>query len=154
MRNTLGIGSISEGTTDAADIAKALVYDLDRLRLTRAHRKAVRAIAAALAENTERCDESAGELLEELTDIGQNYVPDYCTLGMHAGDGADFGVWPDYESVQFDGLVAHCPEGKYPSEYNPPFRYSHAVFTNDHGNQTMYRRVGVRNQWREVWSVV
>lgn len=32
--------------------------------------------------------------------------------------------------------------------------YAYALQVNDHGNATLYRRVGKRNQWREVWAVV
>lgn len=180
-RTTLPIGTISSGTLRMEDLIPALAGELDGLRLTRTERKTVREALAwdgDAADDDEVTDDegsTAGEraewLYDELTQIADSHVPDYCYFGSTDGDGAEIGVWPvselftDTHQGGYDGSIYRLKESNYPTsrfadeacdvysgaEYVPPM-FSHALRVNDHGNATLYRRSG--RTWKEVWSVV
>lgn len=167
-RKTLGIGSISEGTTIARDIAESLAHELAHLRLTRTDRAKLNELTSEFEQGERVCDDdcrsfgctcdgdedTASEILYELTDLAQSYVPDYCAIGMHHGDGADFGVWPDWDAIDIaesEGEVCKLMSGVHPSELSS-LNSTFALATNDHGNATLYRRAG--NRWVECWAVV
>lgn len=160
----LGIGSVSSGTMRPEDLIPEFLAVADGLRLSRADRQTVRDIARAEREpgyyGSDGCpggpDVDPAEDLDTLFDLLGNYVPDYCTFGAHPGDGADYGVWPVEELFEtrpaggFDGCIGRVND---PSELRHVKReYSHAVMVNDHGNVTLYRRVGRR--WVKCWSTV
>lgn len=146
---TLPIGTVSEGTLRPEDLLDTFLDAAQELRLTRHERAAVRAIAKRWQE----FDASAVDTdvvtddVTELECILSTHVPDYAYFGTLEGDGACFGVWPSFGSLDDDGIdrVADLPIAN-----------SHAPLTilqvNDHGNATLYRRAGRR--WIEVWSVV
>jgi hypothetical protein len=88
-------------------------------------------------------EEQMAYLCDELFDILNQYVPDYCYFGAHPGDGSDFGVWICDEALQedihtgtilaVDGLEEVSEklanEGRIPGM---------VLETTDHGNQTLY----------------
>ena len=96
-------------------------------------------------------DSSAGcELREVLVDLLQDFVPPYCYIGSHPGNGSDLGVWPDWDAVEMsvhDGDLVKVDAG---SEF--PEDTSQVLVVNDHGNASLYVR-GEDGQWREVWSI-
>ncbi len=68
---------------------------LESIHLNDDDSKKVQAARAELeALDALDADGVADEILWELTDLAQDYAPDNATVGMHDGDGADFGVWP------------------------------------------------------------
>lgn len=163
----LSLGTLASGTVKAEDWIDGLRYDLERIRLSKADRKIVR---EALAEydkddgGQDRIDVS--ELLDELIQVAENYLQPFCRLGTLEGDGAEFGVWADVESVQNDDEVWHAVDGRDAegmscTEYA---RYDYArkelerrataprgayvLVVSDHGNCTLYCN------GREVWGVV
>lgn len=155
---TLDIGSYSSGTMREEDLIPTFLSVADGLRLSRADRKEVNRIArAANAEDYYESDD-ASEDCQTLFDVLGNYTPDYCYFGAHPGDGADYGVWvvedlfTDTFQGSYDGCVYRLSADEDLSDVDKSYAY--ALQVNDHGNVTLYRRVGKRNQWREVWTIV
>jgi hypothetical protein len=159
---TLQIGTLSEGTLKPEDLISAFLWDLKRIRLTRAERQIVQRIAArdnmGVYETLD--DSEASDDLEELTAIIENHLPDYAYFGTLEGDGAHFGIWPAIEQAKEDAqgnprtIVTNDgpdDDGGFPAV--PKSRgLTHFLRVNDHGNCTLYRRAGTR--WIEVWAVV
>ena len=144
---TLRIGSVSSGTLRPEDLIPSFLWECNRLYLSHYERHLVRNIARAFHalpdEWSDEQVEQAGYLLEELTTFLEAHTPDYCTFGSHPGDGADFGVWPDWDALDdvFKGERADAARTDY-----------FCLELNDHGNATLYHRAG--NRWVECWSVV
>jgi len=53
----------------------------------------------ALDNTTAVCNPYVAEYLDRLTDALQAYCPPFVYFGAHPGDGADYGFWPDTESL-------------------------------------------------------
>lgn len=153
---TLQIGSYSHGTMREEDLIPTFLSMADDLRMSRADRKRVNAIARASDVDGYYDTEDAVEDCVELFDILDGYTPTYCYFGAHPGDGSDYGVWVveelfnDYTQGGYDGDVWRTGPGRM----NVPKDYGYRLDVNDHGNATLYRRLGKRNAWREVWSIV
>ena len=162
----LAIGSISTGTLRVEDILPAVLDALGDLRLTREERAVVMQARGELEQWEEFIDdpdEGAREDLETtlyvtLFDIADAHCPDYCYFGGHPGDGADIGVWPAWDSLSGDSSDPGYTGGPEGDGYVSDARdtagpgHTHALEVNDHGNATLYRRVGTR--WVECWSIV
>lgn len=173
----LPIGEFSSGTLRPEDVVPGLLYLADTVRLSRADRSLVRALAAefrAWEDRPERFpDYDPAEAWDELDNVLGSYAPPFATLGAHPGDGACFGVWPETEAASeeaarfrrgFEADVAPSREladaawrgevvcGKERNGGGPGF----ALEVNDHGNATLWERVGTsrRPRWQEAWSVV
>jgi hypothetical protein len=114
-----------------------------------------------------------------LCEIADFHCPAFCYFGAHEGDGADIGVWIDVEGLRaavLDGDVVASDLS--PSEMrdfarvldrNPDSRHTNVGvhirerwakaqkaeyfhYLNDHGNISLYRRVG--NRFLIEWEVV
>jgi len=162
---TLDLGSISAGTCKAEDIADALIWHMDELDLDTNDLNTFKRLKkefAAAVENPNGLHAwktvKALAWQDEITELAGNYTPDYCYLGMHAGDGADFGVWPDPDlfipTAQggFDGSVYRSTTATNSVDEHVPAEYTHYLAVNDHGNCTLWSRNG--DTWTECWSIV
>ena len=141
IKSTLPIGTVSEGTLRDEDLFDEFLWMAKSIRLSRDERQVVR----TLEINVPQDEEALGEAVGKLTNILENHVPDYCYFGALEGDGACFGVWVDWPSIEqarLDGEIA--TRSASINQY--------ALEVNDHGNATLYRRAGTR--WVEVWAVV
>ena len=88
---------------------------------------------------------SAGELLEVYTEQLESLCPPFVYFGTHPGDGADFGFWPDIETIQEIVNIAECDATQGISCPDDGV----IVQVSDHGNVT------VMDMERNVlWSVV
>ena len=88
---------------------------------------------------------SAGELLEVYTEQLESLCPPFVYFGTHPGDGADFGFWPDIETIQEIVNIAECDASQGISCPDDGV----IVQVSDHGNVT------VMDMERNVlWSVV
>ena len=184
-QTTLPLGTISHGTMRVQDTMPALLSALDGIRLSPEDRQtcdevqqcldtwialdelfvdAEENILTELARSAASVD--ADDLLfdletnmhETLIPLAEGYVPDYCYVGSHPGDGSDLGVWicedlfDDTTQGSYDGYCWRLRENNHPDEENIPDDMSHALAVHDHGNATLYRRSG--RQWAECWAIV
>lgn len=149
---TLSIGSISTGTLRPEDIFPELEIEARQITMSREDRHTAQRLIRefnSLPKDCQTGDDS--EILEEMFNLLNSYIPDYCYLGSTSGDGADIGVWPIEELFNnhsvggYDGCIASSREEALPE-------HTHALEVNDHGNSTLWRRSGRR--WVEVWSIV
>lgn len=163
----LELGTIIHGTMRIQDTMPALLSALDGIRLSADDRRACDDVRRSL--NTwmaESCDpDDADNILFDLeTDmhdtlipIAEQYIPDYCYIGSHPGDGADLGVWPceelldDTTQGSYDGYCWRLGENNHPTDETIPADMTHAIAVNDHGNATLYRRSG--RTWTECWAI-
>ena len=146
------IGSISTGTLNPEDLLPTFARELERHAPGHALVTAANAIQAReeypdCDDNDCACDQGscdhrviqgggASELINEIQDELQNYCPPFVTFGAHPGDGADFGFWPDMESLE-EALID--PEWTLIDGelYRIPRDEAVLVHVNDHGNVTV-----------------
>ena len=165
MQTQFDLGTISEGTLKTEDIGNNLIWHMERLDLDTNDLNTLKKLKREFSEEIERLEESEEEysekleyIFDETKEIADNYTPDYCYLGMHQGDGADFGVWPEPELFEdtrqggFDGFVFTSTIETNSVEEHVPAEYTHYLAVNDHGNCTLWSRDG--DTWTECWSVV
>lgn len=152
--NTLPLGSYSSGTMLERDLVPCFMEALRSVESRRAHaksyeyRKVINYLEGSRKKPYDKqeiaeIEEQMAYLCDELFDILNQYVPDYCYFGAHPGDGSDFGVWICDEALQedihtgtilaVDGLEEVSEklanEGRIPGM---------VLETTDHGNQTLY----------------
>ena len=140
---TLPIGEISSGTLRPEDIVPELVYLAKRVRMNREDRKRINTLERELDAIGDESQVDY-EILADLYDILDTYVPPYCYLGSHEGDGALIGVWLAQDAIDealHDGEIARNDE--------PMGQASYRLVVSDHGNMTLYTRQG-----REIWGIV
>jgi hypothetical protein len=164
-KTILPIGIYSEGTLRSQDLIDALLPELESIKLSREDREKIRGFrleydgidpdsdTTLIDGESIETDMALSDLYQDLCYMADAYTPAYCYFGSTEGDGACIGVWP---SVPEDG------DGDvYRSEDSPsaedktarPFGYWLSV--NDHGNGTLYARIGRSwARYREIWSVV
>ena len=165
MQTQFDLGTISEGTLKTEDIGTNLIWHMDRLDLDTNDLNTFKKLKKEFSEEIEHLEESEDEyseklenIFDEIKEIADNYTPDYCYLGMHQGDGADFGVWPDPDLFiptsqgGFDGFVFTSTIETNSVEEHVPAEYTHYLAVNDHGNCTLWARDG--DTWKECWSIV
>ena len=162
------LGSISTGTLRQQDLLSAFAQKLRSLESTKFYAEVgpdslelyhgselVRQAPAMLnaLDNTTPLATGAvsnpyvGEYLDWLTDALQEYCPPFVYFGTLEGDGADFGFWPDMESLDYERNYW----GEETAEWNEEHLVNHdlLVHISDHGNVT------VMDMERNVlWSVV
>jgi len=165
MQTQLQIGTISEGTLKTEDIGNNLIWHMDRLDLDTNDLNTFNKLKKEFSDEIEHLEESEEEyseklenIFDEIKEIADNYTPDYCYLGMHQGDGADFGVWPVPDlfipTTQggYDGYVFRSTIETNGVDEHVPEEYSHYLAVNDHGNCTLWSRDG--DTWKECWAIV
>ena len=131
------LGSISTGTLRTQDLLEAFHSTI-----------AASGTPPALAEDgyvDGGAQYSDGELLEVYTEQLESLCPPFVYFGTLEGDGADFGFWPDIETIQEIVNIAECDASQGISCPDDGV----IVQVSDHGNVT------VMDMERNVlWSVV
>lgn len=168
----LSPGVISEGTLKPADLIPSLLWNLKRLRLTRADRAKVRELEREFGtvENGNDDSDTLANVWADLCAVAENYLPDYCSLGGHEGDGACVGVWVNVDAALQDlgdgqlwrEVQARNRDGYFETRYqrgDGPVRESVPrgecyLVVSDHGNVSLYQSRGAKRQAREIWGVV
>jgi len=77
--------------------------------------------------------------LDSLFTALDEIAPDFCTFSAHPNDGADFGFWPDLESLEqsvVDGETIKINDlADVPANLDG---FQHVMLVTDHGNVTLY----------------
>ncbi len=149
------LGSVSHATMRPEDLIPSFLYVLGQLDRA-VHDALVEEYADVLDneeadEDSESFQEQQEYCLESLFDAMQDYAPPYAYFGANEGDGADYGFWLDWDSVEEacqDGEIFKVDAGdEWPDPLPEDAEY--VLEVTDHGNGTLYTRNHV-----EVWSVV
>lgn len=93
--------------------------------------------------------DDVGRLLNELFDRLDKFAPEYCYFGAHEDDGADFGFWIAWDSL--DDAV-HDGEVIKISDWSQAVEEGTYLHVNDHGNATLAYVNG--DEHKEIWSTV
>jgi hypothetical protein len=100
--------------------------------------------------------------LQDLWDLLNEFAPPYTYFGAHEGDGADYGFWPSYDTLEEDSRYGEVLKVSDLSEI-PDDATGYVALVSDHGNLTLYeieiphKKFGFRkasNNLKEIWSVV
>jgi hypothetical protein len=90
--------------------------------------------------------------LEDLFDALDQIAPDYCQFSAHPDDGANFGFWPDWDSLDqsvIDGETIKINDlTDLPDDLDG---FQHVMVVTDHGNVTLY---AIDKPLIEQWSIV
>lgn len=149
------LGSISTATLKTNDLLSAFISEMEwqiscngnffsmpeNFALRDTLNNLVSEAQDCFAEDGEEIDEdkegTASELISELGDaFSEHFAPPYCYFGCHPGDGADFGFWPDIESVNELPAYDDTESAKEAGETGD-FRV-----VSDHGNVEVYSSNG------------
>ena len=141
MTSKVEIGSVSQGTMRAEDLAPVFLDELERLGGVG---------ATALRQEYDAadwCQTSMDEFVHELFDKLDEHAPEYCYFGAHPGDGADYEFWPceDFESMMYDNDV-EIVDDLAKVEPRP------VAVINDHGNVS-FGHVDASG-FKAVWEIV
>ncbi len=151
-RQWAALGSVSSGTMRPEDLIPEFLYVLGQHDRTAcdALEEEYRDVVDGEADMD---GEAAGWCLEALFEALGEVAPPYAIFGAHEGDGADYGFWVCWESLEEDcrgrdaSVVKVDAGDEWPSPLPEGVEYVAEV--NDHGNATLFTRDG-----EEVWSVV
>ena len=156
------IGTIIHGTLRSEDLLEVFADELERLARGCVHPgnaqtyQEIVADARMIVVQLENDPDdtvnagAAGECVSDLMDALNEFAAPYCYFGTLEGDGADFGFWPDVESLESDvhsGDVLKLNAGdEWPDN---AIAYDYVMEVTDHGNVTLYTGAG-----KEIWSCV
>jgi len=141
------LGSVSSGTLKQSDLIAAFAAALDDLQP-----------GSALAAEAQEYDPETAEpdkgnwLLEELFEALDEIAPPYCYFGTVDGDGANFGFWIDFDTINEDIASGDLLKVADLAEI-PPAYSGEALRVSDHGNAWLYT-ISASGVPIEIWSVV
>jgi hypothetical protein len=156
MKKYASIGSISSGTMREEDLIPSFLWELKQLVSKTKYAKVIsgwkRSVINPLdndEELTPEWYENASYFLNDvLFDALQECAPPFVYFSSHPGDGADYGFWPDMDSLNESENVLKVEAGTtWPKEVKS---YDYVAEVSDHGNVTLYDR----RTKKELWSCV
>jgi hypothetical protein len=147
------IGSIIHGTLNPADLATEFFHEADgrggHIEWASAESRndwwdRLGKLSETLFPNDDGSivddDETLCDCVLELSEMLNEIAPPYTYFGAHDGDGADFGFWPEWQSIdelpKYDTFPDTLPGKDF-------------VVVNDHGNASVYGADG-----RMLWDCV
>lgn len=150
------LGSISSGTMKVEDLLPTFLDVLKDIA-PEAHAEMMEDATLADALDADYYDdwtddqrEAAEYTLNSLFDKLNEAAPPYCSFGAHEGDGADYGFWIAWDSI--NNAVTDGELLKVDDLSDVPDGYRGEVLSvNDHGNATLW--TVSHDGWREVWSI-
>lgn len=145
------IGSISTGTLRSEDLIEVFGSELEwQIQrngdfLSRPENFPLRdRLNDLLGEYQDAFDDSGelihddpSELANSLQDALEEFAGPYCYFGSHPGDGADFGYWPSFDSIEELPQIADNSKEAIEAEQAEGFS-TDVRYVNDHGNVTVY----------------
>ncbi len=149
------VGSISSGTMRPEDLIPAFLSAMKDEMLAGPRIKGHAKLWREIDKRSDKADyyesEDADWDLEALFDALQEYAGPYFYFGAHEGDGADYGFWLSWDSINDaikDGTILKVNDlADVPASYR-----GEVLDVNDHGNATLY--IKTSRAMREVWAVV
>lgn len=155
QKRSIEIGSVSCATLRPADLIPAFmevmrihnsgvyVKLLDAVPgLARLYRDAVANLESGHENEGEsgwfESEEAALFLNDDLFDAMQIIAPPYTYFGAHEGDPADFGFWPDVDSLQEDIRQGFIMQRDDLSDPDIVRHTGTVAIVNDHGNLSLY----------------
>lgn len=140
----LPVGSISHGTMHPEHLAPKFIRAVRSIDPVNGENLMGRYESILAAEEPEAGDESLDYFVfEQLFDTLNDYAPPYTHFGSHEGDGSDYGVWIDHDSLvedyenetEEDGLIALkvVPHRALASIHFPQPGYRYIVTRDDNG---------------------
>ena len=143
------LGSVSEGTLRGQDLLPEFTDQLKRFEPTHKLVAEAYTLMAEWGSEDPEEDDQIDELVNEIQDALQAYCPPFVSFGAHPGDGADFGFWPEMESLEEARRYSNKRDGDY--EYLQDDNVWCQV--SDHGNVTILADDNGQ-PGEEIWSVV
>jgi hypothetical protein len=127
------LGSISTGTLRTEDLLSAFVSALESLSPMGTNHPYMGDAYQILEQGTDDESETT-ELLSDIEHELNNLCPPFVYFGAHPGDGADYGFWPDMDSLNqelpYGDVTFHADERILDA-------YDVIVQVSDHGNLTV-----------------
>ena len=145
------IGTVSEGTLRTEDLLPAFADALDASEF-KAENLALLDECWKLVEADGWAEsEDADAMISDLTEALSASCPPFVYFGSLAGDGADFGFWPDHDEIQ----EAQRFGTVYEADREYIYSDDHGVWihVNDHGNVTVLTDDDGK-PGNEIWSAV
>lgn len=156
------LGSVSSGTMICEDVFARCIDMLAELDAKRA--KGIQASWDRVEENCtsmdeehdtdecKHCQEARSDILnEDLWDALNEHAAPYCYFGAHEGDGADYGFWISFDSLEDDARYGEVLKVDDMAEVDDDYR-GYIMLVNDHGNVTLLSRTDTGDE--EIWSCV
>lgn len=141
------LGSITSGTLRIDDLLRAFAGELEALDSSGRY---AHMVAEARGVRSEPDD--AHEVLSELEEALGTFALPYTYFGAHAGDGANYGYWPDWDAIESDRRDGTLASGdSLPADGASAPLYLHI---SDHGNAELYQWEPDHGRWRSVWGEV
>lgn len=153
-----GLGSVSTATHRTEDLIPAFE---DTLRDAGVKFRRPTGVTRFLSgKRVKDGDETAADyyLQDDLWPALEDLAAPYTHFGAHEGDGADFGFWVSWDSIEEDRESGELPAGdELPDPTDRKFRDWTGgdplfLHVSDHGNAELYRLEG--GEWVSLWSVV
>lgn len=147
------IGTLSSGTVNRDHLVYNLAVELDYLNGGDSYvERLAKLVDPDDADWTilPDCDNAADDLLSEIMSALDDLAPAYCYFGTHPGDGADFGFWPDMETIE------EFPRISDPSDLDNIIGddvQENRLYVNDHGNVTVYGHFAGEG-WKALLEIV
>ena len=142
--NKVSLGSVSSGTMRQEDLYDAFLGELRYIDNARADEFCGEYQFPETDEGA--LDEFYQDAVDALFDILGEYAPDYCYFGANEGDGADYGFWVSWDSLEDAVRCGEIDKGDETPDWphNKPF-----LHVSDHGDATLYDADGT-----ELWGCV
>lgn len=151
----IGLGSVSTATLRTQDLIANFEDALQDSNVTVKRPAAVnRYVRDRKVRNGD--EQEASYYLDELTEKLEELAPPYVYFGSHEGDGADFGYWVSFDSLEEDKDSGELPHGdQLPDSAEDGSLFLHV---SDHGNLELYQYKAAHDghpaEWVSLWSVV
>ena len=142
MDQTITIGTVIHGTLRDEDLLPAFADELVRVRASDTEH-AVLVDDARHPEGFTTDTYTAADIVHDLMDALTEYAPSHMYFGSIEGDGADFGWWPDIDSM--DGCESRILDDHNAIDLDCQLH----VNVNDHGNVTVSKLAG-----EVLWTLV
>lgn len=147
----MSIGIVSSGTLNADDLITAFSREI-RSKLPRCADPDLRAYARKTLKGLESAEEDdKPACLDELFEVMEAFSPPYTYFAASEGDGAEFGYWPDVDSLRED---ARAKEGVALVSAGDPWPAGlkadgvrFVMEVNDHGNVALRYASNGKTVW-------